>query len=213
MSKKTNKSYNMDIRLHDKNKKYVETLQYLLDTGWNIEEKSCIGNYLFQATYSNKIKFLDLFLNHKPELINSRDYHNATILFYSNYWITKYLIDKGIDVNAITDNNNNALHYECSNKNYDIRKIKLLVESGIDVNLVNEKGNTPIDIALDKENYDIFEYLTSKGAEYDKNDSRILTTIHSKIKNLMSNNNLNNQEVKNKLLEINSKFHNQLQSL
>jgi cob(I)alamin adenosyltransferase len=60
-------------------------------------------------------------------------------------------------------------------------------------------------------NYDIFEYLASKGADYNKNDSRILYSLKSKMDELLSAYKIckyktKKKKIKKLLLEINSKF-------
>jgi ankyrin repeat protein len=58
-------------------------------------------------------------------------------LFYQkNIDIIKYLIDKGIDVNQVNIDGNNAIFYQ-----RDPHIIEFLIDAGINVNQVNNKGN------------------------------------------------------------------------
>ena len=53
------------------------------------------------------------------------------------------LIHEGIDVNAVDENSNNALHLAVKEGNIGVVKV-LLTESDIDAEAANEKGQTPM---------------------------------------------------------------------
>ena len=87
-------------------------------------------------------------------LISNRYENGVTVLMYAlelnNTDAALYLIENGVDVNAINIFNMSALHYACktekAGQSLDI--IRLLIEKGIDINLTDILGQTPLDYTL-----------------------------------------------------------------
>lgn len=68
--------------------------------------------------------------------INYLNKNYDNALFYTNYHSSKLLIDRGINVNNINKAGKNALYFSY----YDDKKYDVLINAGIDIHLVNNEG-------------------------------------------------------------------------
>lgn len=84
---------------------------------------------------------------------------------YGDIEITKYLINKGADVNYVNKNNDTAFTYACTRGHMEI--IKLLLLNG---NFINEKinYNKLFIIVYSQGRIDVIKLLTSAGYDYSK---------------------------------------------
>lgn len=159
-----------DISLQDKNtgtsmhiasaKGNVEILQLLIDNGANVNE---ISNRLeetpiWQAVRWGKIEAV------KFLLANGADPHaevgwSGTLLHLSvctlknKHEITKLLIDKGLDVNAVDEYGKTPIYSAIGTMQTDKYGIEfdeiitLLLQSGVDMNHKDKDGRTPLEYA------------------------------------------------------------------
>lgn len=85
----------------------------------------------------------DRTLLHKTEWEDSTLLHTAVRKQYLE--LSEYLIQKGIDVNAVTTGGVTPLHYAARTSHVEM--IKLLIRSGAKVNAADKAGRTPLDWA------------------------------------------------------------------
>ena len=76
--------------------------------------------------------------------------------------VTRLLLEKGANVNALAYAGNTALHVASEKENIFI--VKLLIEFGADVNIKDDEGWTALHFAGMQVNYEIVELLLKKGA-------------------------------------------------
>ena len=95
--------------------------------------------------------------------------------------IVKYLIEKGADVNAVNQGNNDMtpLHTAIySDKN--VETVKFLVANGADVTAKNKDGHTPLRLAIIyNRNIAIIKFLISKEEDINAKDGYGFTLLHS----------------------------------
>ncbi|KAG2180895.1 hypothetical protein INT43_008475 [Umbelopsis isabellina] len=76
--------------------------------------------------------------------INDRDDQGLTALHYASDGghldVIKLLVEKGADVNALTNDHETPLHYACLSERADAAKY--LIDHGCDVSIKDEEGNT-----------------------------------------------------------------------
>jgi ankyrin repeat protein len=81
--------------------------------------------------------------------------------------LIKYMIDKGADVNAKTNNGWTPLHFMAQRAPGNSEILKLLIDKGADVNAKTRDGWTPLHFMAQSgpENIEIFKLLIDKGAD------------------------------------------------
>jgi len=106
-------------------------------------------NYLFYLFHNNKKEAYNYLLTLELEdLKNIRNEWNSTLLHYA-IWCgcnksIKYLVDKGVNINAINDNDETCLMW-CARK-LDVDNFKFLLKNGGNPNIKTFLGETIIDI-------------------------------------------------------------------
>lgn len=107
-------------------------------------------NYLFYLLHNKKIKeaYNYLITLELQDLKNIRNECNSTFLHYA-IWCgcdksIKYLVSKGVDINAINDNGETSLMW-CARK-LDVDNFKFLLENGGDPTIKTIHDETIIDI-------------------------------------------------------------------
>ena len=90
-----------------------------------------------------------------------RDEFGNTLLHYatrtSNLTLVKFLIEKGLDVNALNDQYETPVFTAVKNNNFDI--VKYLVKEGAFIDIKNRRFETPYDIAIIHDRDEIKLYL------------------------------------------------------
>ena len=90
-----------------------------------------------------------------------RDEFGNTLLHYatrtSNLTLVKFLIEKGLDVNALNDQYETPVFTAVKNNNFDI--VKYLVKEGAFIDIKNRRFETPHDIAIIHDRDEIRLYL------------------------------------------------------
>ncbi len=83
----------------------------------------------------------------------------------NNIELIKLLITMGIEINAIDEDNHNALYWAVYGNREDA--IKLLIEKGININQISHRGWIPLMYYLTKENInkDIVRLLVNKDTD------------------------------------------------
>lgn len=155
----------------------------------NHKEKIEIKYIIHQAAAEGNFKIvrflldsLDKHIDLQKKLLYVKDNRWKTILFnaashdYNYSAIGKYLIDKGIDVNANSGQYPNLhdalLDREC-NKN---RLVKFLIENGANVNIRDYKNRTLVHHAVSHDDIEMLKFLQFK-ADFSLEDTSGLTIL------------------------------------
>ena len=125
------------------------------------EERDC-----FMAIKNNNLEKLSAFINNygvDAPVDDGTCLHHA--IFNNNLRLTKYLLDKSANPNALYENRITPLIASIDLNFWDIAKV--LIENGADVNLKDEKNNTPLSKAIFhyEGNPDLIKLLLSMGAD------------------------------------------------
>ncbi|MGI6782065.1 MAG: ankyrin repeat domain-containing protein [Acholeplasmataceae bacterium] len=90
-----------------------------------------------------------------------RDEYGNTLLHYatrtSSLPMVKYLVEKGVDVNALNDQYETPIFSSVKNNNFEI--VKFLVKEGAFIDIKNRRFETPHDIAIIHDRDEIRDYL------------------------------------------------------
>ena len=144
-------------------------------------ENEALLQELFHAIKKNNVQKADSILNLNPGQIHAQDSMGRTALYfaarYGNEVILSDLIKKGADVNAITNNNETALHIASSKKKHEI--VSILLEQKIDLNKKTKAfGLTALHNACWKGDSVIVKMLIEKGADVNSKSKYNNTPLH-----------------------------------
>lgn len=119
----------------------------------------------FMLCESEDFEALNEFLTKNPEAVLLKDDFGFTglhIVASTDLIETaQVLISKGIDVNAINEDGNTALHIA----NYP-EMTEFLIQNGANINAQNKLGNTPLlELCADQDGYDSMDVLLNHGAD------------------------------------------------
>lgn len=140
----------------------MDFFDYLLKRRARINTRNRNGETaLSLAAYKGKLPFVkrlveagaDVNLYGWPPLIYAS--------FNGHAAVVDYLLKKGAEVNATTDNGSTALLFAARFGHLEV--VELLLQNNADPNLANERGATAIDWALKTENTDIADLLRKAG--------------------------------------------------
>jgi len=124
---------------------------------------------------SNKeaVKWIDFLVANKADL-NMKDDKGDTVLHiflsYNRPEAIKFILDKGVDMKTVSDNNNTPLIIACANRKLMsnpgfLEIIKKMLVAGIDVNYRNSDGNTALMLAVANNNNRVAKFLMDNGAD------------------------------------------------
>ena len=125
-----------------------------------------IGALSIAIENDNK-KMVELLLKNgvRPLLEGTRSSDNSLIVatIYNKYDIVEILINFGMNINRVDDDNSTPLRYACKNNN--IRIVKLLLRNGADPNIAAQNGSTPLSEAIVFKNKELIDLLLQHGAK------------------------------------------------
>ncbi|MDO8329881.1 MAG: ankyrin repeat domain-containing protein [Fluviicoccus sp.] len=131
---------------------------------------------VLRAIMKGDLAKIDLLVGHGADLNEVTEKERWSYLHHAllslslspSYEAIQYLIDKGVDVNAIDAYGNTAIHYAVRLKRADF--IKALIVAGADVNVVNCEGVSPLrQLFLVKPfDYECAKLLLRNGADKDQ---------------------------------------------
>jgi ankyrin repeat protein len=103
------------------------------------------GSSLHFAIYNRYPESMCLNGLSKTKNIHGLDKDGYTLI-HAVSWISylqliQALIDRGVNINAVTDDGTTALHIAAE---YKSSQAKLLIDNGADVNAINSRGHTPL---------------------------------------------------------------------
>ena len=129
---------------------------------------------------SGKTKFL---LDTHPDLVNARDKHGATSLFYAVEYehmdSIARLVRADSSVNARAQNDVTPLHLAACSGN--VETIKLLLNNGANINITDDDGNTALHLAAKRGRANAISVLLESGSDVNKAGRRGNTALHMAI--------------------------------
>ena len=134
----------------------------LIEKGIGIDPEDIYTETPLQwAIIYNKQELVKLLF--KKDVILSIDNPVIDAIKYNQPGIAKFLIEKGIDINAVDSEGKNALMYAIRNELSEIAK--LLIEKGIDIHAVDVKGKNALMHAIQIRNSEVAKLLIEKGID------------------------------------------------
>lgn len=127
---------------------------------------------IYGIILKNDFFSLDQYINsYGINNIESNVDHRTLLMFATiekNLEVTKYLINKGANVNIKDKSGFTALHFAVFEDNLSI--VQLLVDSGCNIDSLDDQGNTALwrSVMLTDGNSPISKFLISKGADIKK---------------------------------------------
>lgn len=134
-------------------------VKWLLENGAdpNIRSNKSVSP-LATASLIPSTRVLDLLISHGAELDPHALFNSMSPRGEGDLPIMSYLINRGIDVNAVEKQKGSALHYAVDLGS--LEKVELLLKHGADRTKVAEYGLTPIELAEKKGLKEIYEILS-----------------------------------------------------
>jgi len=174
----------LDINVRDSNgndllyyailKEDIETIEYLISSGVNVNIRYSSGKSAMDLVISKGYRFLDLLLRNKVNIElnipNSKGETPLITIIKSSHFnldekkhIIKKMIKKGANVNFVDKDENTSLVYAIQMKSLPI--IKLLIENGANINhLIKTSYITVLMKAIGLGEMDIVKYLVECNA-------------------------------------------------
>lgn len=109
----------------------------------------------------------DLLVQHGANIYQSRMVDNKSLIYYTCAYVTKALIDMGVNINHESNGANILFHY--SKPYMSEEKLKVLLDSGIDKDVIFEECNA-LEYAIYKGQADYAHLLLKQGFTADKNN-------------------------------------------
>lgn len=117
----------------------------LLDQQAPDVHRAFASSYLGELALEGQIEVIK-YLHHQGMVLDARDEHGATILYYAavgrNIALMQYLQEEGADINVKDESGSTLLHVAALRG--DLALVKYLCEQGISVNVANNNGHTAL---------------------------------------------------------------------
>jgi len=119
-------------------------------------------------------------LENDPSKLDIKDEDGYTALHWAcmrAHWdITKYLIEKGADLNVVGGDGGTQINWAVHHDNVGI--IKLFIDKGANLNIRNQWGMTELHTAIWRGNIHVVEYLLDHGSDPDIKTNEGWTAMH-----------------------------------
>lgn len=124
---------------------------------------------IYEAVVSGQVEKVKTLLQEKPELLDAYADDGFTPLalacYFSQYPVSKLLVEKGADVNKVASNGSQIGPIHSAVAVNSVELVRLLLENGGDPNLKQNGGVTPLHSAAHRGNVPIIELLLQHGAD------------------------------------------------
>ncbi|MEI0525256.1 ankyrin repeat domain-containing protein [Brachyspira murdochii] len=171
----------------------IKILNLLIEYGADVNTKDDDGASLLDVSYrisesfdKNKEMFKILVENgfdlESRIKADSSDYDYTPLMiavYKEDYYMVKYLLDKGANPNTANNENKTALMIANDDGNYDISK--LLIQQGANINTQDEYGITALMYATVSGNYEMVKFLLENGADINTKDNYGNTVLYYNI--------------------------------
>jgi ankyrin repeat protein len=162
---------NADVLTWNKELNIPFIVEYLIKQGADLYRDNIDGiNAIYIAAMVESLKMTKYLHEVCGMPINLPDKANLHCIHYAamgeNLKLIKYLIEKGVDINTLTGQRENALHLATGSQNNEIAEF--LIKNGINYEQLNIKKETAIHIAYKTNNIFVFNLIMNDKLEKDK---------------------------------------------
>ncbi len=152
---------------HDKRSAFL--VEYLISKGFDINSKNSDGETALENILSGSFydyDYAETLFKNGAKFVESNKPNKKPLLFHArdqdNYLLIKLLIDNGVDVNTVYDNNTLLTEEVSFKPNVDL--VKYLIDNGADVNATDEWGSPALLASLPQSPLVVVEMLLEAGA-------------------------------------------------
>jgi hypothetical protein len=135
---------------------------------------------IVEAAKNGDLQAVKNILENDPTKLDAKDEDGYTALHWAcmrAHWdITKYLIEKGADLNVIGGDSGTQINWAVHHDNVAI--IKTLIENGAKLNIRNQWGMTELHTAIWRGNIHVVEYLLDHGSDPNIKTNEGWTAMH-----------------------------------
>ncbi len=142
----------------------LETIQYLIEHGANVNDKEDLGNTALHYAASNgNLATAEYLIKHGAD-VNASNTHGDTPLLEAivgreyEHAIVELLLNNGANINARNDQQETCL-LKALNYNFDTDLISYFVKQGADIHAVDYYGNNVLHLAIDYYDTDVLSLL------------------------------------------------------
>ena len=163
----------------------INTINFLLENGADINRRDGVGLPPIYYSASEDDPELFYYLVKKGAKIDFKSSYGSTLLHtVRNIKLAEYLINRGLDVNAATEDGYTPLHclphglidgFYDKKESRNIEMAKLFLSNGANINAINEEGETPLHIAIYNGHIMTANFLINRGADVSIKDKRGMT--------------------------------------
>jgi ankyrin repeat protein len=136
-------------------------------------------NQLFVAVQTGNLEEVQKLLNEGVDINGKNPFLGKTALMHASGQglteVVEFLLERGADANAKTDEGETALMIASAKRNSNI--VKLLLDKGAEVNAKTTYGKTALWIASDNKHSDVVRILVNNGADVNQKDSQGITAL------------------------------------
>jgi hypothetical protein len=155
----------------------IKSVERELEAGVNVDVRGSKAQTPLQVAIEKGHETIVFLLIEKGADIASKDIYGVTLLHgvarCRDIRVAKYLVENGLDVNAIGPNKYRPIHWCLRRENI----LKLLIENGADINVKDFRGCTPLHHAVGQRNICAIEILIAEGADVNARDNNGITPI------------------------------------
>jgi len=141
--------------------------------------KSGAAETIFSAITNGDVNKVSELITDK-DIINQKDFHRQTPLYYSvmydSYDIAQLLIFKGADVNMRDSTGQSPLHLAAQKNRPKIAK--LLIDNGAKIDMKDNYPKTPLLYAAEENNLEVSKVLIENGCDVNAEDDIGCTSLH-----------------------------------
>ncbi|EFA06802.1 Ankyrin repeat and KH domain-containing protein mask-like Protein [Tribolium castaneum] len=136
--------------------------KYLVENGANTCQADRNGyTPLAHAVYNENTEMIELLLKSHARFTLHSGLFEA--IDNCNFKMTKFMLEKGADVNLCGENGEFPLTHAVKKKQSEI--VKLLIKKGANINCTDRDGYTPVMRAVQQQNFDMVKDLIGFGAD------------------------------------------------
>lgn len=125
------------------------------------EDQIQTNDIIINALKEDHIQMIKAFYTNDELNIHVRNYYNDTLLHLAvlerSLKTIDFLIEVGLDVDAINDFKQTPLHYAVYHVYHDV--VQLLMDHGAKVDVQNDEGDTPLHLAIEKKNMEMIKRI------------------------------------------------------
>ena len=138
----------------------TEMVAKLIEKGFDINSSDEEGSNLFQyAVLFDNHELVNYLIKNKADIFSKNEYGENAVFSCETVKMAKKLEMLGFNVNEVSNENNNLLHYAAEDEEMIELAKYLIFDKKLNFSLKNDEGLTPIDLARDNENIEFLKLV------------------------------------------------------